>query len=1359
MSDYGIAAINTIAKNLVSDLDYASTEVGTIVDVALAQNGIYTVKVNGTTYNAYSSIQNLLLGDKVLVVKSNNSINPIQTIISKVEGESENIDEVSNITFFSKQSLTGISSNPDIEAQSASIIQPISIFDYNKLLQNANYADEIINYLIIPEPCLKKPLVINLEAILQININDINKLSNAKIQIQFYQSYDDPCKNGLFEFPLLRFLSGNIENNRYILPVQYNIQFYVNKNWLFFDNIYFTISLVENNNIIPFIPKKYIFKIGTFESNKYPILLYKKEANNTLIFLDSTFYNNDINPFNELTIQPRLCSFIDFDEWIEGKEVSDYKSDFQEKIINAPNNKNYNYYISRDNEPYKTNSNGNKIIFNWDYFEKYSLYISVEDNNIVNKSNIITFMTQDAINTKEANDFGYTLSVPKTIYPIYTGYNSIAPQVYESGEYKDSISLMYNGNTVNSRNISSIEWWVDEENSQLWLEKFDNNEENNTRKYPKPYFIIENSQDTTINFQFFDRYMFDSTDIHCKVILPNNQELKLKTRLYSTYYEELLNENNLLPRARLDKGVYPIKSINNLTDSIEFPLTTSLFDINTQQEFSIKNNDKYLYYHSTRTDISPRELQFYKLKENEDGKEAFEQQTSLSSNLISQYYEHIGDKHGGILDLKIGEIDSTNSLLFISGTETENISSENLIAGNIIIPESKNGIQFNLSSINSKLVWSNSKFLIIEVPITHYLNYSLESENKRSLDMEPIEGKTYQDLNGKPVSKVDSTSAYCIASNNIYKKTSDIEVDVHKIYYEFLPFTATSNGNIDIPGTIYQLTEQNIFKSIKEENVIGGQVYYSWTKKEKGTLSKFNQRRLYGEHIKSYQRILQADYNTIKTRLQHQVNENQNPAINDDYPDRGQYNLNNIYYFTPVNNRDISTEDKNGQIDDFPEYYIQIGDSYIQTMSQQNIPGVQYYQKNQVLESDTYIYTYTLDDGTPRDLSNLNKDNVSFFYENIPLAQPPEAFNFTIIQYFFIVPNTRSGLIMNPSKLTILSNNSDGIGTDWFLSKQLEQYGGLYKYFANYQYGNKCFPPVEYAYNINSVNNTVGNYIQPKQVIPTKMNLLIEKINEIKSAEEDNASTDGGENAAPMGKNLMSTNKFNLLKTETYDANIFSNALNYPFQLIKKSLPVLQNQIDNTYVWLAQKEKEIDDLLFTPRYSVNEKKLSNGQHISTLAFWTNSPFQGQYFLPNCTCYAWGRYAEVAAHGNLANLTNGLNAARGLCTGNAGRWFTAAKGSSKFTGKVRTAQEFNDDPDKMKYRGSIMVWSGGDSGCGHVAVVEDIDITSSNYIIRCSQSNYSAREPDGLPYFCISERTKRAGYNIGHNFHFEGFILQ
>lgn len=102
---------------------------------------------------------------------------------------------------------------------------------------------------------------------------------------------------------------------------------------------------------------------------------------------------------------------------------------------------------------------------------------------------------------------------------------------------------------------------------------------------------------------------------------------------------------------------------------------------------------------------------------------------------------------------------------------------------------------------------------------------------------------------------------------------------------------------------------------------------------------------------------------------------------------------------------------------------------------------------------------------------------------------------------------------------------------------------------------------------------------------------------------------------------------------------------------------------------------------FVPRLN------SDGMQGSRYWYSRTNPFYPDYGLPNCTCYAWGRFWEIGDPTN-----EGLNVPH-LPTGNGGEWWTQVSGY---------------DVGQEPALGAVLCFaaSGPDSN-GHVAIVEEI----------------------------------------------------
>ena len=140
---------------------------------------------------------------------------------------------------------------------------------------------------------------------------------------------------------------------------------------------------------------------------------------------------------------------------------------------------------------------------------------------------------------------------------------------------------------------------------------------------------------------------------------------------------------------------------------------------------------------------------------------------------------------------------------------------------------------------------------------------------------------------------------------------------------------------------------------------------------------------------------------------------------------------------------------------------------------------------------------------------------------------------------------------------------------------------------------------------------------------------------------------------------------------------------------------------------------------YTPR--LNSDGMANNPY-----WYSNNPFYNAgYGLPNCTCYAWGRFWEIAG-GDPDKRPN-------LSTGNAEDWYNYSDG-----------YERGSTP---KLGATLCLADGPYSGVGHVCVVEEINQDGS---IVCSNSAYSG------PYFYLTtlyppNYLPEAGYV------FQGFI--
>ena len=138
---------------------------------------------------------------------------------------------------------------------------------------------------------------------------------------------------------------------------------------------------------------------------------------------------------------------------------------------------------------------------------------------------------------------------------------------------------------------------------------------------------------------------------------------------------------------------------------------------------------------------------------------------------------------------------------------------------------------------------------------------------------------------------------------------------------------------------------------------------------------------------------------------------------------------------------------------------------------------------------------------------------------------------------------------------------------------------------------------------------------------------------------------------------------------------------------------------------------------FVPRLN------STGMIGSIYWYTTTNPYYPTYGLPNCTCYAWGRFWEINEQSGHAVFPQGM-------IGNAVDWYNNSP-----------AYEHGSIP-KL---GAVICFAGGTYNTGHVGVVEQINPDGS---IVTSNSDY------GGTYFYLM--TLYPPYSSG-TLVFQGFI--
>jgi surface antigen len=128
-------------------------------------------------------------------------------------------------------------------------------------------------------------------------------------------------------------------------------------------------------------------------------------------------------------------------------------------------------------------------------------------------------------------------------------------------------------------------------------------------------------------------------------------------------------------------------------------------------------------------------------------------------------------------------------------------------------------------------------------------------------------------------------------------------------------------------------------------------------------------------------------------------------------------------------------------------------------------------------------------------------------------------------------------------------------------------------------------------------------------------------------------------------------------------------------------------------------------------------------------WYSGNPFyQSGYGLPNCPCYAWGRFWEISDHcdDNVKNYSSKPS----LPLGNAEDWFLSAT---------------NYERGQIPKLGAVICWAGGEYG--HVAIVEEI---KDNGDIVVSQSAWEGQ------YFWTDTAKKSNNYSL-YGYTCQGFI--
>lgn len=143
---------------------------------------------------------------------------------------------------------------------------------------------------------------------------------------------------------------------------------------------------------------------------------------------------------------------------------------------------------------------------------------------------------------------------------------------------------------------------------------------------------------------------------------------------------------------------------------------------------------------------------------------------------------------------------------------------------------------------------------------------------------------------------------------------------------------------------------------------------------------------------------------------------------------------------------------------------------------------------------------------------------------------------------------------------------------------------------------------------------------------------------------------------------------------------------------------------------------------------------TSGMYQSRYYYSDNPFFQSGYSLPNCTCYAWGRFYEIS------------NVKPSLPLGDGGDWYPDAIAAGIY--KVGQTPQL----------GAVACYS-MTGRAGHVAIVEEIK-PNGDFVI--SQSNYTRPiapyppDTDGYFFTDVCDATSKKSAWLA-NFTFQGFI--
>lgn len=166
------------------------------------------------------------------------------------------------------------------------------------------------------------------------------------------------------------------------------------------------------------------------------------------------------------------------------------------------------------------------------------------------------------------------------------------------------------------------------------------------------------------------------------------------------------------------------------------------------------------------------------------------------------------------------------------------------------------------------------------------------------------------------------------------------------------------------------------------------------------------------------------------------------------------------------------------------------------------------------------------------------------------------------------------------------------------------------------------------------------------------------------------------------------------------------------------------------YTKLTTERPPADLPICTGGGCIYQPRLTDDDMIGAKFWYTNqNPFYAAgYGLPNCTCYAWGRWWEIWEENGISELPTDLP------TSDGGMWW-----------EDNTKYQKSDTPAL----GAVACFSDQNGGAGHVAIVEKI--SEDGETVTCSNSAY------GGDLFFLTEFSYKYGVMLSH-FNLQGFLI-